>query len=792
MASEAGQLNGVLNGETGCRAPSATADDPEPCSSALDTVEPTDKDARGPGTGTQEQNHVPPLEPREESDVDSDNPEAPSGTQQQQPTPLQGTRESPSLLPHTTQDQEGQGEHEPQNQHPEHQPGEEKKLTDCKKNVENSFSDADEGSTHLNNNPAPENDVAELSEGTKAQELEKDKLNHPASDKQKKDGAGERPVRQKLKETSIAGVPRPNSPEDNTMASQVASAAGADSLSDASSVDGRGRLRKKRSLGDMNDDDEQDDPPGGTNTDETGHRRKRSRDSKTDDDGSDKQTESQSKSKSIAGDTRNLADNMGAKTVVAHEGRIRTPTEELKNAERDAANRILSPKKKRSRDQFDKDHLKSDSIDEHAGEGAASAETGEALDKSKADSANRTVEGEPEKKRHRDDSQDRSSQVDSDLLSKKILPPNPFSNAAGISPFASMASKPSELTSKDKTENKVQPLTSTSAFASSRLASFASSDKSPFGALGSASASAFKPTPATETTAGKEQPPPLSSSSLSFAASPFAAAAASSPFGAIGGSGAGFRGSGFSNGFAASASKLGGGLKGFAAAPIGGSAIGGSSSKPKIWGAADSELEDQDAGKSGDDGKNAFEGLEQEKGDERFHEQQTETGEEGEITVFSCRGKLYHFDGKEWKERGVGVFKVNVRDPAVNEEEEEEDKESDDDDQGQPRENKAEQDEEEKEEEDKGETDGEGEKESKRKKTARVIMRADGVWRVILNIPIFKGMKAGDPSGGTPKGKQVHFAGFEDGKSVPFLFRTGNDDVAKELYTALQTLQTNL
>ncbi|KAL2376208.1 hypothetical protein RJ035_008072 [Blastomyces gilchristii] len=71
-------------------------------------------------------------------------------------------------------------------------------------------------------------------------------------------------------------------------------------------------------------------------------------------------------------------------------------------------------------------------------------------------------------------------------------------------------------------------------------------------------------------------------------------------------------------------------------------------------------------------------------------------------------------------------------------------------------------------------------------------MRADGVWRVILNIPIFKGMKAGDPSGAAPKGKQVHFAGFEEGKSVPFLFRTGNEDVAKELCVTIQKLQESL
>lgn len=36
------------------------------------------------------------------------------------------------------------------------------------------------------------------------------------------------------------------------------------------------------------------------------------------------------------------------------------------------------------------------------------------------------------------------------------------------------------------------------------------------------------------------------------------------------------------------------------------------------------------------------------------------TGEEDDLTVFHGRGKLYHMVGAEWKERGPGVFKLNV------------------------------------------------------------------------------------------------------------------------------------
>lgn len=69
-----------------------------------------------------------------------------------------------------------------------------------------------------------------------------------------------------------------------------------------------------------------------------------------------------------------------------------------------------------------------------------------------------------------------------------------------------------------------------------------------------------------------------------------------------------------------------------------------------------------------------------------------------------------------------------------------------------------------------------------------MIMRADGVLRVMLNTPLFKGMKVGDPSGNEPKSKQIHLAGVEDGRTVPLLLRVGSEDVAKELYHVIQDL----
>lgn len=79
----------------------------------------------------------------------------------------------------------------------------------------------------------------------------------------------------------------------------------------------------------------------------------------------------------------------------------------------------------------------------------------------------------------------------------------------------------------------------------------------------------------------------------------------------------------------------------------------------------------------------------------------------------------------EWRERGIGTFKVNVK-----------------------------------------VTDGKEDKNS-----ARLIMRADGVGRVMLNTPIFKGMAVGDAASNEPSSKQIHLASLESGRSVPILLR---------------------
>ncbi len=92
--------------------------------------------------------------------------------------------------------------------------------------------------------------------------------------------------------------------------------------------------------------------------------------------------------------------------------------------------------------------------------------------------------------------------------------------------------------------------------------------------------------------------------------------------------------------------------------------------------------------------------------------------------MFSCKAKLYHFTGKEWKERGIGTFKLNVT-----------------------------------------------EDENESRKTARLIMRTVGVFRVVLNTPVFQGMKIGDNAGKEPTGKMINLAGVENGKPVPLMLK---------------------
>ncbi|EGD89371.2 hypothetical protein H112_02989 [Trichophyton rubrum D6] len=562
-------------------------------------------------------------------------------------------------------------------------------------------------------------DTGDYSEGTKSSTLPSDPPERIITEftREKvcsdthKDGGGERPVRQKLKETSIAGTGTANpdqAPEQTSMGEENGELPEG-SKTDTNTTE-RGRLKKKRSLDDLMNDDGQSG-----HYEESGHRRKRSRDSKME-------------------------------TTPERDAEPETSTLELE--------KVKSPKKKRSRDQFDKD-LDSKADDESAKENddstADPSKENAGLESLGASPNSRADKGEPEKKRHRDNSQDRHTEEpkDTTAASKSTLP-NPFSNTSATSPFGSLAAskqsptKPGEQSAKEQSTNP-------SAFAASKLAAFSGSETSPFGAIGGG-ASIFKSKPSTEGEGDGK------TSSTGSGASPFAAATSGpSPFGASF-SGSAFAKSSFASGFAAAAPKPGERLTSFASSKP---TNFGSTTKPKAFGSKeekkdDDEEEGEDDGEGDEETGETFQGLEEEKEDTRFFKQETETGEEDEETHLSVRGKLFHFTGSEWKERGIGTFKLNVKklpESAAGDEEE-----------------------------------GGAAATKPTKRSARFIMRTDGVFRLILNIPLYKGMKVGDAEGKEPTGKHVQIAGVEDGRTVPLLLRTSNADAAKDLHAAAQEI----
>ncbi|KAJ5542361.1 hypothetical protein N7461_008364 [Penicillium sp. DV-2018c] len=249
---------------------------------------------------------------------------------------------------------------------------------------------------------------------------------------------------------------------------------------------------------------------------------------------------------------------------------------------------------------------------------------------------------------------------------------------------------------------------------------------------------------------------PFALKSSTSGASPFGMTAAKSAFGAspFGASGASTGGFGAS-GFGSPLSGIPGKLSSFASpnSPAGFSGTAGKlssfaspnapasfgDSKDKVLGATQSEKEESD-NEAGEETNDTFVA---EKTDERFHEKTVETGEENESTEFVAKGKLYYFDDKKWKERGVGTFKVNS----------------------------------------KSGDDG--------KFSARMIMRADGAHRVMLNSALWSTMPFGVKDA-RPTSRDIYLASKEDAKVSTLLLRLGNDKQTGELYDVLETLMKKI
>ncbi|KAJ5112492.1 hypothetical protein N7532_000537 [Penicillium argentinense] len=354
--------------------------------------------------------------------------------------------------------------------------------------------------------------------------------------------------------------------------------------------------------------------------------------------------------------------------------------------------------KKRSREQLDQESPKKSDAMKDSTQTTAQGE-------------NSTAQEERETKRPRDNSEEKDKENTNKvcispfaiLLNDLVVLTNhhlqlfsqsAFANASVDSPFAKLATaKPPAPTEAPAATDKPA---SSSAFAGSTLGSFAGSDKSPFGVLGASTSSVFK------------------------SASPFGSTgtAGTSALGGFGGIGGGF----------GSAST---GLTSFASPNVS-STFG--ETKPKPLGAEDSENEEEE--EDDDEENDTFEAA---KTDERFYAQTIETGEEEESTIFACKAKLYGFSAGEWKERGIGTFKLNVR-----------------------------------------HVDG--------KRLGRMIMRADGALRVMLNSPVFQGMKYGDAKSQAPTSRLVYLASMEDGHTLPLLLRTPNEGYAQDLFEAIKGL----
>lgn len=329
-----------------------------------------------------------------------------------------------------------------------------------------------------------------------------------------------------------------------------------------------------------------------------------------------------------------------------------------------------------------------------------------------------------------------------------IPPTSGFANASAASPFSALAGAKSPTAP-----------TSTSAFKSSGFGALASSSTSGFGSLaGSASKlSSFASAPSAPPTASSQpgksdddkSAPKTFGGALGLstpfaAAAPGAASAFASPASAFSQTGKSTFGSGLGGGFGAfGGSKLGS----FASSGTPGVIGGATTAKPaKPFGAPPDEA-DADEGSAGEDEEaaNDQKAAEDDEKDDRFYAQESkyisqplqistqylpttvETGEENETTEYTCRAKLYNFtkteDGakKEWKERGLGVVRLNVAKP---------DPESED-----------------------------------TAPKARLLMRADGSHRVALNTPVVKGVNFGSVTGEPPVGGYIYFMGSIDGSA---------------------------
>lgn len=520
----------------------------------------------------------------------------------------------------------------------------------------------------------------------------KDGQTSPAPSNRSSESEG-KPVREKLKETRIDATGNPDLTSDSEQPMNEVTNGSANQSASGSDSD-RGRLRRKRSREDFEEEVEADKHTEKKVGVGERHARKRSRDITKDD--------------------------FPPKPLPSTISRIEENDTEMTSPKKDLSsdpNADTSPKNKRTRDQIEED---ANATVESSKEAEANGEP---------------IEGAKEErdtKRLRD--KDEINSADSKGPTKvfiwckfcpiaclrvvQIPPGSGFANTSAASPFAAMSAKPKPTTASGKADS--VPQTSDDKFKASGFGSFASSSASPFGGVTS-------PKPVTSSPFGVASGGKLTS----FAGSAAPSSTNASGFGALANSNtkSSFGGSTFGGSLGGGFGSLAGSKPGLSSfATPGTLEIKGLKSKSDTPFGATAENEDSDD----EDGEDS--GAEKDTTEEERHSTSAfsslqrkaihfddylianeltahETGEEGEVTVWVGRAKLYTMTGegsaRGWKERGTGPFKFNIT--------------------------------------------------SDEPRKARFVLRADGTHRLLLNAAVFKKMAFG----GDAEGRKPH-----DGRMV--------------------------
>ena len=237
---------------------------------------------------------------------------------------------------------------------------------------------------------------------------------------------GERPVREKLKKTSIAGLSQQASEIGADQTAELPRTGDLEASNTAIDNSQRGRPAKKRSFEDLQQGEPQNESVGNDTelpSTQSLHKRMRSRDVSAgkalNTNGKDPvkpdvviHEENHARSDSSARNSQNEEPSMAETTA--------SDREALENGFQGHTEGILSPRKKRSRDQFDKD-LKVEGNGSDAATDSV-ADLGSHVPDASEQLKNvpRSVGGEPEKKRHRDASSERGNDRGADEVKPSV------------------------------------------------------------------------------------------------------------------------------------------------------------------------------------------------------------------------------------------------------------------------------------------------------------------------------------------------------------------------------------